>query len=458
MSGQVSALVLPEASVEAQSPSILTTIGSQSEAPVERKRQRESDSDDLPNAKKTIISEPNAIQFADLNIDCMAHVFDHLDLIDLFNASDLLAETMKAAELVYSKRYSNYLLNINGIRKFTSIEFEDSIITVSSVSTCLKFLRAFGDSIKKLQLEYLTNEQLAGKWMGVKKLIHEKCAKRLIELKLKNCEDEMFAGVRNPLENVKSLRITCGHLGKCIALDKWFPAIEQLELKHRNGCLQIKYCYSGLCYSAMGVFRKKFDIETMIKSAPQLHTLRLWGRIDASLLQFISENLPNLKELRLNDFQMVTKQKAVKKDIITFKSVEILHIDFFILSPNDIPFEFERLKELRMVATELRLVWIHFALQQHQLEKLTIDTYDKPEIDDDHLIEMATTHTQLKELDVVANVTSQGLARFLAQHKSLRKIRITKYDGNYCDDLAKAADMKWQLNIEQQSMIFERKN
>lgn len=457
MSGQVSEIVLPQASVaEVQSPSTSTTIASQSKASIERKRQRDSDFGDLPSAKKPINAEPSATQFADLNIDCMAHVFDRLDLIDMFNASDLSAETMAAAQLVYSQRYSNCLLNISGMEKVTSIEFEDSVMTVSSVPTCLKFLRAFGDSIKKLQLEYLTDKQLLGKWMEVKELIHEKCAKQLINLKLVNCEGELFAGVRNPLENVKNLRISCSHLGECIALDKWFPAIEQLELMHNDGCPQIKSYFPYLCYLAMDVCLKTVDIETMLKSAPQLHTLRLWGGIDASLLQFISDHLPNLTELQLNGFHLATEQEA----IIRFKSVEKLRIATGFLGwlPDDIPFEFEQLKELRLVADMLGSDWIHFALQQHQLEKLQIDTIWEPEIGDDQLIEMATTHSQLKELDIVADVTSLGLTRFLAQHKSLQKIRITKYDDIQYDDLAKAAGTKWQLSSDRRSMTFERKN
>ncbi|XP_055309459.1 uncharacterized protein LOC129573186 [Sitodiplosis mosellana] len=451
MSGQVSELILPEVSVESPS----TSIASHSTTS-DRKRPRESDSDFLPNAKKAIDSEPSATQFTDLNIDCLAYVFDRLELIDLFNVANVTADIKTAAKLVYSKRYSKHLLKISGMNKPLAIDLNDSIISISSVPICTTFLDAFGDSVKKLQLEYITNKQLTDDWMGVRKLIHEKCAKHVIELKLVNCEEEMFAGVQSAMENVKSLRISCSHLGKCVELDKWFPVIEQLELMHNDGCVQIQSYFPYLCYLAMDMCLTTVDIETMLKSAPQLHTLRLWGGIDASLLQFISENLPNLKDLRLNGFHLVTEQD----EIIRFKSIETLQIFTGFLGelPDDIPFEFERLKELRLVADSLGDDWIDFALRQTQLEKLQLDTFWKPEIVDGHLVELATTLTQLKEVDVVADVTAEGLTRFLVQHKLLQKIRITKYDEIQYDALTKAAGTKWHLTHEERSMTFERKN
>lgn len=386
----------------------------------------------------------------------MEHIFNSLELIDLFNVSELSGIMMTAAQLVYSKRYSSHLLKICGMEKSSLIEIEELVISISSIEICSKFLKVFGDSIKKLQLEYFTNDQLSGDWIEVKKLIHEKCAKHLIELKLVNCQEELFGGAQNALENVKSLRISCSQLGQCIELDKWFPSIEQLELMHNDGCIQIVSYFPFLCFLAMDTCLKMAEIEIMLKSAPQLQTLLLHGGIDASLLQFISETLPNLKQLRLWGFHLATKQE----DVIHFKSIEALHIatGFLGILPTDIPFEFECLKELRLIADSFENDWIDFVLQQHQLEKLTLDTTWQPEISDDHLAKISSTLTQLKEFDVVANVTAEGLIKFLNGSKSMQKIRITKYDGIKLAKLDKSIHFNWHVSYDRRSVTFERKS
>lgn len=431
----------------------------QSKTFLDRKRQRENDSclDRHAKAKKIQINQFTT-KLIDLNIDCLELIFKSLDLIDLLNVSDLSTNTMDAAKMVFAKKFSKYLLKIRGMESPAPIEVDHTVISISSVSECTKFLRVFGDSVKKLQLEYFIDVQLTADWNEVKSLIYGKCAKHLTELRVVNCDEQMFAGIESPLTSITKLRISCSRLGKCMELDKWFPSLVQMEMKHNDGCLHIVNHFPYLSFLAMNIpfaCLSSADIETMFKSTPQLQTLSLSGGIDAKLLQFISENLTNLKNLCLYDFHLEDEQD----DIVIFQSVEKLHITTGLLSflPNEIPFAFQNLKELRVYSDSLGSEWIDFVLEQSNLERLALNSIWEPELTADHLIEFAQTLTKLTEIDVVATVLPDEMTEFLSQSKSLKKIRINDYSKPFIG-LRQSHGKEWRLEEEGEWFTFEREN
>lgn len=316
-----------------------------------RRRDRNDSICGQPESKKMDIgTKLNALNLTDLNIDCLESIFNHLDLIDLFNVSELNENTFEAARLVFSRQFTKYQCIISGHESPHPICVNDATITINCDLAGLRFMRTFGGLMKKLQLDYIRNEQLMNDSSEVQSVFN-KCATALTELRLINCDETIFSYFENTFENVTNLRISCSRLGKCMDLNKWFPKLTNLEFLHNDGCVQIAFSFPYLSFLVMDSDIERpcattSDFETIIKSAPGLKSLSLSGAVNANLLQFVSDHLPELTKLRLVDFHLLQEDD----EVITFPTVETLHVSTGLLGmlPSEIPFQFEHLKELHV--------------------------------------------------------------------------------------------------------------
>lgn len=129
----------------------------------EHKRKQRHGNDDVKQSKVKkcqILSDSIQTHFDVLNIDCLERIFGHLGFVDLLNVADLNESTMKAAEIVFSRRYSNHLIKLcgPGYEAIPSIAIRNSLITISTASLCIKVLQSFGDIVKKLELAHFRDE------------------------------------------------------------------------------------------------------------------------------------------------------------------------------------------------------------------------------------------------------------------------------------------------------------
>lgn len=405
--------------------------------------------------KITII--PKKLNLTDLNIDCLEQIFKKLDFVDLVNVATSDESFVQAAQLSFSRRYSNHLYKISGIESAHPILEQDLTIVISSVFECLNILRIFGAFIKNVQFQYFMTVSNTD-WVEVKDLFHKKYASQLIELKLINCSKEMFIGAVNVFENVKNLRISCSQLGKCVFLNKWFPKLEHLELMHNDGCLQIESYFPHLSFLAMdtdAACTTTADLKRMIKSAPNLKTLSLSGGVDLDFLRFISKTLKYLQQLNLWDFHLDTDDL----EDVEFSTVETLFISTGMLGflPQEIPFGFKNLKKLYILSDSIGLDWIQFALAHENLVSLRLDSYYDPENFYEELHEIATKLTILKELDLFLEISVEGLVQLLDNSKSLQKIRIRGAAEITLDELNTMAGTEWNVTKNSRQMILERK-
>lgn len=401
---------------------------------------------------------PDHLTITDLPVECLAHVFNHLDFVDLIHVADVSENTAEAAGLVYSRKYSNHVIKMAGLETPKMVEFAELAITISAPSVCLKLLSIFGDSIKNLRLEYLNDDALSHEWSELPRLIHKICVDNLIELKLINCDEKLFAGIEKVFTKLRRLRISCSRLGNCMDLGKWFPNLKQLELLHNDGCEQIVSHFPHLSYLAMDTKNACLStstIEAMIKSAPQLETLALSGGMTEQLLRFINEHSPNLKRLFLWDFHLDNQTN----EIIAFKTIGTLSIStgFLGILPSDVPFEFEKLTELRLNADTLNDEWIDFAMEQHDLVKLQLNSFLEPDITDIQMAELANALTKLSEFDVFAEISTDGLAHFLTDCKALQKLRIKHYGRIDYGAYEAMAGSEWNTIRNEHGLTFERK-
>lgn len=428
------------------------------------KRKRQDDDVKLKQPKlhkAAICPEPMPTKIMDLNVDCFECIFGHLGFMDLLNVANWNADSQKAAELVYSRRYSQYILKLNGYEARSCIMIDDEYleITINTAKCCAKVLQCFGDVIKRMELLNFDAENLAVGWSEVERLINEKYTKTLCELKLSNCKYLMLDRIEEAFVNVESLRISCSRMGKLIDLGKWFPMLKRLQLLHNDRCIQTHSSFPYLSYLAMDIKDECLSTASfieMLKSAPTLETLSLSGGMNSNHLQVISESLPNLRHLNLRNFLLSDEPE----DVIIFKNVETLSISTGLIGmlPTEIPFTFEGLSELQVItADSLGWPWIDFAMKQTDLVKLRLESTDDDEVTDEHLAELAIALTKLKELEIFADISVDGVNHFLAESKMLQKLRIEISGQKDFSSLRESASREWHIHQKDCGWTFERK-
>lgn len=406
------------------------------------------------SAKKTVVSAPKPAQFTDLMVDCLEHVFQYLDFDDLVNIVDVNKNTTEAAELVFKRRYLQFSMGISDQLSSRPIQVDEAAkrIIITSASIGLKVLRYFGHLVTKFDMRYIGRN-----WTEVVRLMNEQCSAQLTEISLTHCNNETFSSIEKQFTTVEVLRITCSPLGKCVKLNEWFPSLKRLELIHSSRCVQVECIFPLKNYFIVDVedsCLNTAEFEEMITSVPELETLALSGGVDAHTLKFISENLRDLKNLFLWDFCLETEPE----EPIIFEGVEVLSIETGLLGflPDEIPFEFDKLTELRLFSDELDCEWLNFAMRHKELTKLQLYSFLKPEVNDDQLAELAESLQQLTELDVNADVSADGLMHFLSKCKSLKMIRVSVED-ECLETLRKTASAQWTTTVVDRQITFERK-
>lgn len=431
---------------------------------IERKRKRSQDTDDghhsTNNPKK--MKTESTTKITDLNADCFGHIFDHLRFRDLLNVADLNEKATEAAELVFTRRYSNYNVVLCGHETSRSIEIDDNTleITITTASQCANVLRNFGDVIGKLKLLNFNGKVFADRrWAELRRLINEKCTKHVTVLELSNCDRHLLADIENVFECVGVLKIACSQVGeKFMDLSKWFPQLRTLELLHHENCGQIICNYPHLSYLTMDTTQAEClstgNFKAMLKSVPQLESLSLSGGMKSSLLAFIADSLPKLKKLHLWDFHIENQSDAV----IVFKNVQTFSVSTGLLGdlPTKIPFKMGKLTELSVKTELLCNEWIDYAMQKQDLKKLRLISTSEPTITDIQLNAMATALPKLIHLDITADISTDGLKHFLAANESVHTIQIRTY-GQIGKHLMASANDEWTTAPIRGGVAFQRK-
>lgn len=429
-----------------------------------RKRKRSQDSDDGTDCtnKSKVVKIKRATKITDLNVDCFGHIFDYLKLRNLLNVADLNENATEAAKLIFIRRYANYDVVLCGHKRSQSIEIDNKAlkIIISTPTQCARMLFIFGDVIEKLKLLNFDRLILADRlWNEVRHLINEKCTKHVTTLKLTKCAREMMADMENIFKCVDTLEITCSRLDeKFMDLGKWFPQLHKLELLHHGNCGQIVCNYPHLSYLTMDTTHDEClstaQFKAMLKTVPKLQILSLSGGMKSSLLVFVAENLLELKKLYLEDFHIENQTDAM----ISFNNVETLSVSSGLLGdlPTKIPFKMDKLTDLRVKTELLRNEWIDYAIQKSHLTKLQLISICESNITDIKLNALAAALTELIELDITANISTDGLKRILAECKSLQTMLVKMY-GRSGEHLKLASvDNKWTAKQIGGGVAFQR--
>lgn len=251
-----------------------------------RKRQRENSN--CPHApqrksRRLLAMNKEPTKITDLNDDCLAKIFGHLNLRSLFNVAVANKWLRPAAGIIYKRKFGDkevclqYIQpsSIPCLEPYTSYER----IYVEGLKPCLQFLRGLGPSVSRLCIRY--DDWSKKQCDYINQYINEYCANSLVAIQLlfkpNRCPIKHF---EKPFVNVQTVSANGNCLGNQLPLfNQWFPNMRSLRLFDIRTLHSIGEPFNNLkelCISISGngdLGHTKVKAIRLLQLHPQLHSL-----------------------------------------------------------------------------------------------------------------------------------------------------------------------------------------
>lgn len=166
-------------------------------------------------------TEPSATptKLTDVNIDCLQHIFNYLNLRDLLTIADANKSLRLAADEIFSRNYrkKTIFLRIMFARSIDLLEISDQKIEINDLKRSLQLIRCFGHLISKLEYDY-SIDTFPKRRSEVDAYINEYCAQSLIQIEFFTITEQVFEHLKTSFENVKSVGFNYCTLGKYFSI------------------------------------------------------------------------------------------------------------------------------------------------------------------------------------------------------------------------------------------------
>lgn len=262
-------------------------------------------------------------------------------------------------------------------------------LTIENSKLISKVLENFGYLMRNIEIDgseadYLCLERIVD-------MVEKYCAKTLTSLTLSRME-RMVIGKWRPFERVEKVTIDAVELYKDVPLYSIFPNLRALNLYPlaRTKLSSILHPYPHIehlgIYTASSHTNQDF-VKSFVQLNPNLTSLTIADAISTSYAEYLRDNFPHLKALRLialsSEFFFEEPRKIIYLRNVTNFSMTILKNSNQTIM---FPFAFNELKALTLdVATTLPDNLIEAIVENNQLEKLAI-------------IKVIPTYQQLKRI------------------------------------------------------------
>lgn len=221
-------------------------------------------------------------KLTDLNFDCLLKIFRPLSKVDLMSIIDCNDNFLDAIRYIFARKFSREIFYITN----------NPLFNEKGESQTIKYLRAFGDIIDELHLNY--NEDYRQFDSIIENAIIENCRTSLKGIKFENAMCHTMIGITEPFEQIQEVEFISSEFGELISnLNKWFPKAHSLVLKKQIRQTSEQRELLERHHPAL----RHFEIHNI--TTPDLNTEMLQGRInDQNLTTFIQFN-PQLTSLSI---------------------------------------------------------------------------------------------------------------------------------------------------------------
>lgn len=184
------------------------------------KRTGNENSQPGPSNEVPTVEDCVPTKLSDLNFDCLLKILMPLsktDLMTLIVCSDIFLD---AARYIFERKFSKEIFHISN----------NPLLNEQGQSQTIKYLRAFGDIILSLLLEY--DEDFRQFDRSIECAIIENCRTTLKRITFANAMGNAMIGITEPFEQIREVKFVSSKFGELIAnFSKWFPAAHSLRLE-----------------------------------------------------------------------------------------------------------------------------------------------------------------------------------------------------------------------------------
>lgn len=382
-------------------------------------------------------NQTSSVKITDVNIDCLEHVFEQLNIDSLMIIADTNNWLKTGAIRVFIHQFSKKTVILDNIymNKF-GISHSSSQIVVRDFEKCLKFLRNFGHLIAKLHISYLFVDKRYQ--THVNQYINEYCT-NLIEISFLSCSENMI-DIRKTFTNVRKVRFVNCNLGyEMCRFNECFPNLRSLEFEGFNEiadpkCIAVQLPHLEHLATSISMEGKYgFEEKSMTDAAmlnPNLKSLHVHWYSEKYILSSMNEQLKSLESLKIDCFYDTFLQDPSDNRLIHFKRVNdfqlLLNAKIFSnYNGLHIPFQFDALKSFAF-HTDIKIedFFFDFIERHPTITKILVKgicrvgsiTFDQKQQD-----RIADVVPSLIEFDVILEFTDQQALHFISRMKNLRK-------------------------------------
>lgn len=398
--------------------------------------KHKTDANLVPISLKKPKIESKPLHLFDLNRDCLRSVIDLLERRDLVNVAMINGKV----DVENQGRFAEIAAEI-----FAKNELKDeNYMLVSSFSDgySINLLQCFGHLIKKLEI-YYSSDWLENKLLNDAFIKY--CNESLSYIKFVHIQNDPLFGSEKCFPNVLQVEIVDGVCFQAFQFNNIFPNAHTLILSEEfNECEYgqgdwIAECFPAMksfCLTLFGCGLTYDQFKACLRLNPQLEHLKIrtYRRsdvvIDAFLLAFINEKLPNLKSL---DVTLEQNDPSVPADILCFEKLEELTIIAGAVFPN---IQLDKIEKISLHVDEINEACIEFLSKCGNASIISVigDLQDCETFKD--FIELIVNMPELKELYIehLDTVDQNEIRLILNACKELTQLSAhMRYIGDYDD-------------------------
>lgn len=343
-----------------------------------------------------------------------------MDILDILSLGEESPQSLPIAQEIYKLKYSDKFIWIDVSYRdpvYIKSEFinDPESIIFRKIGTAGRFLRLFGHLISKIGITESKN--IIDDNVPIAETISLYCSETLKELQFSEMVySDIFKDFEKPFKNLEYLSLW-GHF-EIVSSEKFnfgelFPAVKTLSLKDVKLDDKIGFVSKLQHLEHLSVtlklnehlddtfgFLDDNDIMELIKMNPHIHHLTL-SSCNRAMLQFVSENMPQLKTLELGEYDESNSDDQREINFNNLKSFKMLEFIKGDLLRN---IQFENLEELEIRNEKSDKTWIDAVAQNFHLKKLHIK---EPALNNEDLNELARiiAPRDITELTAKVNIT-----------------------------------------------------
>lgn len=370
---------------------------------------------------------------------------ENLDLMSLLDAASTNETERHRANEVFKSKFGDKRLKITSIQiPKTSYSISSDILSIDC-DIAEKFLKAFGQSIEDVVIEYSFIPVLMQEEIG--QFVNSYCFETLKTFRAEDCSDGAFETMIKPFEKVERVVVEGDWHetvnGDSLGFGEMFPKIHTLNIMFFNGFI-VDRLYPNL--KELSATLDGFtNFAELIEKNPQIEELFV-KETSMELLNVINKNLIHLESLSMaipNDL------KSYNGSIINFEQVKEVAISDMRRNIEPEKIAFNQVKHFELLVDGIiKDEWIEIIGSNKQLENLTITA---GYFNNRTLLKLSENVTNLIEAKIKCDIGTnvETVAQFLEKNEKMKTVTLHLRKGSvmFFESLTEILEHEWTLSV-----------